>query len=423
MRKISIYTTIQQEKYKILISAMVAATVLSGDFSLGRIIPGMERSIGEVRILGTLTLIPVAILYWLNFNNKNRNQIWTLVPLSILCIIILIKCWPHFSTERGISYIIDVSIIIADCFIIVACLNNEKTANYFLLWAIVIAGLIFCLNLFNIFYHDFNVSHQFFIGTAITFNRLLLFGSISALVFLCSDNLHTSHKTILCILSSLFLFSALITASKAAFLSGLCACLWLSVWTAVKKQYKTLLLQMLVIVFVYALFFYFNSARLNIWIGDINPSEGLKQAEGLKQDPKNIRIPLNVDKSDRIPMVIEAVKLFRENPIWGAGPNAFYVKKGLSYIKEDPYYRYPHNVVLELLVLGGAVMGSAFLIAVVGPLIPALREIYHNNQVMALSTFMIIILVQSMVGGDLYDSRLFWFVALLIPVFKMRGAK
>lgn len=131
-----------------------------------------------------------------------------------------------------------------------------------------------------------------------------------------------------------------------------------------------------------------------------------------------------MDKSDRIPMIIEAIRIIRNNPIWGAGPNAFKFEKSKSYLKnETPYYSYPHNVVLELLVLGGFLMGGAFLLSILGPFVPALREVLYNDQVLALSTSMIVFLVESLVGGDLYDFRLFWYAAILLPVYKINGQR
>jgi O-antigen ligase len=119
-------------------------------------------------------------------------------------------------------------------------------------------------------------------------------------------------------------------------------------------------------------------------------------------------------------MIIEAIRIIQHNPIWGAGPNAFQLKKSKSYLKDEtPYYSYPHNVVLEIFVLGGAIMGSALLLSIMCPFVPTLREILHNDQVLALSTSMIVFLVESMVGGDLYDFRLFWYAAILLPVYKI----
>ena len=56
------------------------------------------------------------------------------------------------------------------------------------------------------------------------------------------------------------------------------------------------------------------------------------------------------------------------------------------------------------------------LLAILAPLVPALRHGALDDRVLALSGYLPFALAASMVSGDLYDFRLYWVVALLVPL-------
>ena len=412
--KVSDLSALYKEKNKYLIPALVAITVFSGDFTIGRVIPGMSRSLGEVRIWGTCVLAILVLFLYKHIKFRMKENAWSIIPLGVLCVAIVTKCIPFIGSERGLSYITDSIILFLNSIMICMFLTDQKSANRFMLCAIMISMCIFWVNLFNLFFSKVHLEYQLAMGTNFTFNRLLLFGSIAALVVLYSKKHTPLVATCLALLSLLFLFGALISMSKAAFIAGLCATLWLSIWIAAKRQYRKLLFLILSVIIVYTLFFFMSSIRLSIWIGNIGSSFNSTGANSVV-----VKAP-NLDKSDRIPMIVESVRIIRGNPLWGAGPNAFQIKKSKIYLKDEiSYYTYPHNVVLELCVLGGLFMGSLLLFAVLGPFVPVFRQILKDDRILVLSTAMIVFGIESLVGGDLYDFRLFWYAAILIPVYTL----
>lgn len=106
--------------------------------------------------------------------------------------------------------------------------------------------------------------------------------------------------------------------------------------------------------------------------------------------------------SERSQLFSEALRLFREHPIIGAGLDGFRLMGGGQY---------PHNIVLHVFTEGG-LLGGSFLLVVAILFIRRMRERVGGAHAAFLACAGLYF-VASMFSGGLYDARFVWFFGLL----------
>jgi O-antigen ligase len=112
--------------------------------------------------------------------------------------------------------------------------------------------------------------------------------------------------------------------------------------------------------------------------------------------------------SGRPELIYQALTIFIDNPLIGAGLDSYFVRFGLGL-----GLPYPHNLVLDLAATGGAValaFFGMFVVALVRDSRP-LATMTADQLAMLLSACYLG--AASMFSGDFYDSRFFWVFAVL----------
>ncbi|MGQ0719722.1 MAG: O-antigen ligase family protein [Pseudonocardiales bacterium] len=125
--------------------------------------------------------------------------------------------------------------------------------------------------------------------------------------------------------------------------------------------------------------------------------------------------------SGRPELISQALTIFVDDPLIGAGLDSYFVRFGLGAGLE-----YPHNLVLDLAATGGvaalAIFGM-FVVALVRDCRPV-RRMTADQLAMLLSACYLG--AASMFSGEFYDSRFFWVFAVLAvnyPAVRYRSSK
>ncbi|MGH4010507.1 MAG: O-antigen ligase family protein [Pseudonocardiaceae bacterium] len=112
--------------------------------------------------------------------------------------------------------------------------------------------------------------------------------------------------------------------------------------------------------------------------------------------------------SGRPELISQALAIFVDDPLIGAGLDSYFVRFGLGVGLE-----YPHNLVLDLAATGGVValaIFGMFVVALVGDC-PPVRRMTADQLAMLLSACYLG--AASLFSGEFYDSRFFWVFAVL----------
>jgi|SRR5690625_913375 len=117
----------------------------------------------------------------------------------------------------------------------------------------------------------------------------------------------------------------------------------------------------------------------------------------------------NIYYSSRDIIYENTLEAIIEKPIFGHGLNAY------SAVVGGPFY-YPHNIILEVLIDSGVLGLIPFIMVLLFSLICIYKHRKSPMLVFAVTPFYMIIV--SMLSGDLYDFRyyFFWILILLVPL-------
>ncbi len=126
------------------------------------------------------------------------------------------------------------------------------------------------------------------------------------------------------------------------------------------------------------------------------------------------------DRSERLVLWSEALRDFINNPLAGAGLASYEVViVGAEYLLPYPY-RYPHNLIFEVAAEGGIVaLGLTVVAAALAFLLVSTSEAPLPIRIVG-SMYMVYMLIAVMLGGDFYDSRMFWLAAALMAAWRTK---
>jgi O-antigen ligase len=126
------------------------------------------------------------------------------------------------------------------------------------------------------------------------------------------------------------------------------------------------------------------------------------------------KLILLFDRSDRLSMWTLALRNFKDNPVLGLGYGNF-IHTGfyLYYLEGSPIYGYPHNILLEIASQTGLIGLTIFTILVTYSFILQFRTYKISSLSMYFTSFICFFFFVSQFGGDLYDFRYFWILALI----------
>lgn len=414
-----------------LIAGVVAMTVVSGDFAVGSF---AVQELGAVRVWGTVFLLLAAVWKGRPDRATLTESGWVLAPLVAFFGYLALRASVDGSAPAARTYLVDSAIVILDAFLIWWLLAGRSMVLR-LCWCIVAGGgLLFLLGLLQIGYTNNPMSGWSPVGTKVGLYRVWGLSAVAGLVLMGFGQRSRLQWAAWAIGISALVYAILATQSRIAVVAVVVTAAWIAVGLAVRRRYVPLLLVVGGLVLVLGIFagiggrdvlsrFHQESYRLAP--GQQAPQRALTQPSAQApggapqagaQAPVRRGYARGFKYLDlRILMAEEALRLFLRNPVWGNGP--------AGYAVVDPdieasgfVYTYPHNVLLEALTVGGAVGGGLLVLAVLLPLVPVFRGIAEDERALALSAYLPFALLASLVSGDFYDFRLYWYVALLVPV-------
>jgi hypothetical protein len=303
-------------------------------------------------------------------------------------------------------------------------------------------------------------------GGPITFYRLEFFGFCAAL-FLMSESKDIKQFWLHWVISACTLFAVFASLSKSAGAAALLVVVYLVYGYCLTNSFRQARNLVLLLVGVLAAFSYFKgtqlTARVDRVIGsdsreilptsgpsshrlldeklrtayrkdvafqDLSPSQQRKvvalgeMGDGRFTDyradlPNFLRSADQYivvrDTTSRFRMAIEAIDLFKANPLLGAGIGYYtYTEIGSISVGGVDTYPYPHNILLEVLATMGVSGGVIFFLALVVSLYGLSAGERGQSSLMIFRGYLIFVLVTALFAGDYHDFRLYWLIGLAV---------
>jgi len=120
------------------------------------------------------------------------------------------------------------------------------------------------------------------------------------------------------------------------------------------------------------------------------------------------------DTTARLRMWLEAYKLFQINKWFGVGVGNYeHTDLGDSPSSVDNY-RYPHNIIWDLLATMGYAGLLLFGMALFVLLVLVQQQLHSAPALLFVKGYLLFFLLTAMFAGDFFDFRVFWFVALAV---------
>lgn len=119
------------------------------------------------------------------------------------------------------------------------------------------------------------------------------------------------------------------------------------------------------------------------------------------------------DSTHRIRMMIKALSLLGENPLFGAGAEGF--RLTLAYGEsESATYSYPHNLLLDIAARTGLVGTFLMIVSALATGAVLVRALVSNQPIVFLCGIPLVYALASLTGGDIYDARSIWALAAAV---------
>lgn len=410
------------------VAALIVVTIGSGAITLDRLIPWVPDGLWQVRTMGTLALLAVAASQFRRGLPPLGEAPWVLVPLIALCIYVAARAIPDLPGDRALEYLQHSALLVLQAGLLWWFVRSGEMATRVLAWLVALGLFLFLLALFGVGEPDKFGEGWGPIGSPTTFYRLEGIAAAAVLAMSGWVDRLPRWRALRVVLAGMLVYGALASVARVVPIALGFAVTWVGLGLAVKRNYRGVLVLVVSLMVVGAVFAGTGANLLQHRYSyglayqrkerpkDIKPNEDKKKRRRERQEVVS-------DRTDRLTMVYIALLLLREHPIVGAGPDAFVLQRRRAFPGDSNYYDYPHNILLEMLSMGGAIGGGLLMLAVAGSLVPALRAAGRNPYAMALGAYLPFAVVASMLSGDIYDFRLFWYVALLVPLVGMPGGR
>ncbi len=123
-----------------------------------------------------------------------------------------------------------------------------------------------------------------------------------------------------------------------------------------------------------------------------------------------------IQDSGRILLIMHAWDLFKYNKLFGVGIGNYSFNDINMYTSQEEKYKYPHNLIFEIAASMGAIGLIIFGFAFLGSVVMMLQILKSNLKILFIIGYPIFIFITSQFTGDLYDSRLLWYVIIMILI-------
>ncbi len=122
------------------------------------------------------------------------------------------------------------------------------------------------------------------------------------------------------------------------------------------------------------------------------------------------------DGTTRLPMALTAWDAFVPHKWFGIGVGNYIYQGFNSCTDVIDIYRYPHNIILEILATTGLFGIVLFLGAVFYFQVLLRRYFLRDSASICLAGYGMFIIITALFAGDIYDFRLYWYIGLIILV-------
>lgn len=379
---------------------LIAVTVLSGDITVARFLPGMHGPFTQIRIWGTLLLLVVMLVRRQKPAFGEAVTGWATWTLAAFCAYVILRALPQLGSARADEYILDMAVMLADVSVILALGRRRAVMQAVLWWIVVAAAVLFLLGLAGVGRPEIFGWGWSPIGSPTTLYRIEAFGAAAAMA-LATERSHKPAGTIAWMLvGGAFLYGALASLARIVPVALAISLPVLVVGLAARRQYRPAMATIGVTLAVLVIFETLGgAATLGRRVDELS-REGIGRLQLFKQ----------------------GWQVFQEHPVWGGGPDGFAVSKPPAYEGDSDTYLYPHNIVVEALAFGGIVGTTLLLVTLFASMVPVVRAAAAQTGALALGAYLPFALTGSLVSGDLYDARLYWYAALIVALLYRESA-
>ena len=429
------------------IAALLAA-FLGGKFSFGRFVSeSASNQWLELRLWFTLATIAGIALQRFVLDTRvqllrSRQLVWMLFAVFGLNVgLFLHLVW--FGTPASIvPYATDLAYVAIHAVLFAYLVRGNDDVLIFIYFAEAIGLVLFVFAFAGFGHPELYGTGWAPFGTPITFYRtefLVFCGALYAAFHTSQRRLCYMHMVI----AAVGLFATLSSLSKGALLaSALIGIYLVTAFLVVARPQRAVTVIAIFVVVAGAIAGHWSeqfSARLNYLqqagvvaienppAAAATPSLRTPQASAtgdlnqgaavLQFDPNQLLMTNTVvvnDRTQRIRLFIHAWDQFWANKLRGVGFGRFDVKAINSTGTDFDHYRYPHNVIFELLAATGVIGAALFSIAVMIGLVVIHQAAGRDPDLLFLVGYPLFVLVSAQFTGDIFDFRGFFLVSIII---------
>lgn len=436
-------------------AAFFAVAAISGKLAATKLLGSVFPSwLLEVRLWTTIAaaclLLPFASsIRW------NRSNAYMLGSIFVLAAYLILRA-PFGANDLTALKVVDLIYLVILCYLMLIVASDAARTMICGATILISSGILFVLALTGIGTNpELNGMGWAAIGGPLTFYRLE-FLSFSCTLWMV---LHSKCRPAVgCILLGVFLFATLASLSKAAYGASIIVLLVLSAGLIAQRNWRPLAILVMTSFFVFVGWHAFLSSNFYARTKTAFTSQ---QAEPTKENfaeiEKRYQLPSssnNVDEQpnkdnflapgfsfltefrwcvlndqhgnekpkvtchkktmiDRTQRLFFLFKALEAPTLLGHGIANFCVlslNPNAGYRLEQ--YNYPHDVIVELLYDGGIIGLGLLIVALMFSVAGFFRFVRRDPALLALGGYGLFIFLSSLAGGDFYDFRLFWLVAL-----------
>lgn len=380
---------------------------------------------------------------------QNPQTRWLLSAVVVLNSALFIHLWIFGAPNAVAPFGIDLAYVTVHAFLFAVVIRSSRDVLIFVYLAEAIGLILMALAVAGFGNPDLYGTGWAPFGTPITFYRieLLVFcGALYAAYVARTAWLRTLHMAI----SSVALFGVISSLSKAALLAATMVAIYLVMALLVcSRPRRAMEVGILFVATVIAATAYWHSPlgqrlehlqpmthqapaierQMVVLASYVSPQPSTigssTDATGaiasapnhFAHDPAELNkrnlVVIN-DQTQRIRLFVIAWNQFWSSKLYGVGFGRYEARVPSSDRRSFDIYRYPHNVLLELLAASGLFGAGLFSIAVLAGIVVLHQAIGRDDNWIFISAYPLGVLTSSLFMGDLYDLRAFFLITILV---------
>ncbi|MGH3778293.1 MAG: O-antigen ligase family protein [Pseudonocardiaceae bacterium] len=362
---------------------------LMGQFTLGRLDIEQFAEL-DLRLVAFPALVAAVLLWRFQPGHRDYRHVWpptSLWAIAMVAYLALTAFWaPHGARiSESVTDLAFLGLLIVVATVVSA--PDPARARRLTLAAMYVAAIVYALASVLIGETDAQGRTTAFDGGPNVYTRVVLLGVVAAIALTA---LYGRKLFLLAI--PLLASAALLPASRGAIVAALATVVVFGALTWGRWSLRAIGLVVLV------------TAATLVVTWSLLPSSAVDVVRQRFVDQLFQRNEL----SGRPELISQALTIFADDPLIGAGLDSYFVRFGFGVGLE-----YPHNLVLDLAATGGVValaIFGMFVVALVRDSQP-LRRMTADQLAMLISACYLG--AASMFSGEFYDSRFFWVFAVL----------